>query len=56
MVRVRGSYALAVMFRDFPGEIYVARKDSPMIIGVTDHAAYLASDVPALLKKDENAP
>lgn len=50
MVRVRGSYALAVMFRDFPGEIYVARKDSPMIIGVTDHAAYLASDVPALLK------
>ncbi|MBR6406562.1 MAG: glutamine--fructose-6-phosphate transaminase (isomerizing) [Lachnospiraceae bacterium] len=50
MVRVRGSYALAVMFRDYPGEIYVARKDSPMIIGVTDDEAYVASDVPAILK------
>ena len=36
MVRVRGSYALAVMFKEYPGEIYVARKDSPMIIGVND--------------------
>ena len=34
MVRIRGSYALAVMFHDYPEEIYVARKDSPMIIGV----------------------
>lgn len=32
MVRIRGSYALAVMFKDYPDEIYVARKDSPMII------------------------
>lgn len=50
MVRVRGSYALAVMFKDFPGEIYVARKDSPMIIGVGDYESYVASDVPAVLK------
>ena len=50
MVRIRGSYALAVMFKDYPEEIYVARKDSPMIIGVQNHAAYLASDVPAILK------
>lgn len=50
MVRIRGSYALAVMFRDYPGEIYVARKDSPMIIGVADGESYLASDVPAILK------
>ena len=50
MVRVRGSYALALMFRDYPGEIYAARKDSPMIIGVTDRETYLASDVPAILK------
>jgi glucosamine--fructose-6-phosphate aminotransferase (isomerizing) len=49
-LRVRGSYALAVMFADYPDEIYVARKDSPMIIGVTDGEAYLASDVPAILK------
>ena len=50
MVRVRGSYALAVMFKDYPGEIYVARKDSPMIIGVGDGETYVASDVPAILK------
>ena len=50
MVRVRGSYALAVMFRDYPGEIYTARKDSPMIIGAAEDECYLASDVPAILK------
>ena len=50
MVRVRGSYALALMFRDYPGEIYAARKDSPMVIGVTDGETFLASDVPAILK------
>ena len=50
MVRVRGSYALALMFRDCPGEIYAARKDSPLIIGVTEDSAHLASDVPAILK------
>ncbi len=50
MVRVRGSYALAVMFHDYPGEIWVARKDSPMIIGVNNDASYVASDVPAILK------
>lgn len=50
MVRIRGSYALAVMFKEYPGEIYVARKDSPMIIGVADGECYVASDVPAILK------
>ena len=50
MVRVRGSYALALMFRDYPGEIYVARKDSPMILGTADGGCFLASDVPAILK------
>ncbi|MGX8707083.1 MAG: glutamine--fructose-6-phosphate transaminase (isomerizing), partial [bacterium] len=50
MVRVRGSYALAIMFKDYPGEIYAARKDSPLIIGVSDGESYLASDVPAILK------
>ena len=49
MVRVRGSYALAVIFKDYPGEIYAARKDSPMIIGAENGEAYLASDVPAIL-------
>lgn len=50
MVRVRGSYALALMFKDYPGEIYAARKDSPMVIGVADGETFLASDVPAILK------
>ena len=50
MVRIRGSYALAIMFQDYPGEIYVARKDSPMIIGVENGDCYVASDVPAILK------
>ena len=50
MVRVRGSYALAVMFKDHPGKIFVARKDSPMIIGYDNDSAYVASDVPAILK------
>ena len=50
MVRIRGTYALALMFRDLPGEIWVARKDSPLIIGLTEDGAFLASDVPAILK------
>lgn len=54
MVRVRGSYALEVMFRDYPGEIWVARKDSPMIIGIADGETYVASDVPAILKYTRN--
>jgi len=50
MVRVRGSYALALMFKDYPGEIYAARKDSPMVIGISGGETFLASDVPAVLK------
>ena len=50
MVRVRGSYALAVMFADYPGEIYVARKESPMILGLGEGESFIASDVPAILK------
>ena len=50
MVRVRGSYALCLMFQDYPGEIWVARKDSPMIIGTEGDASFVASDVPAILK------
>ena len=54
MVRVRGSYALELMFQDYPGEIWVARKDSPMIIGIADGETYVASDVPAILKYTRN--
>ncbi|MBE6837780.1 MAG: glutamine--fructose-6-phosphate transaminase (isomerizing) [Ruminococcus sp.] len=54
MMRIRGSYALAVLFKEFPEEIFVARKDSPMIIGVQEGETYLASDVPAILKYCRN--
>ena len=54
MVRIRGSYALAMMFEEYPNEIYVARKDSPMIIGVADGNCYIASEVPAILKYTRN--
>ena len=43
-----------VMFHDYPGEIYVARKDSPMILGTGNGASYIASDVPAILKYTRN--
>ena len=54
MMRIRGSYALAILFEDYPGEIYVARKDSPMILGINEGETYLASDVPAILKYTRN--
>ncbi|MCI6561449.1 MAG: glutamine--fructose-6-phosphate transaminase (isomerizing) [Ruminococcus sp.] len=54
MIRIRGSYALCVMFKDLPGEIYTARKDSPMIIGISNGETYVASDVPAILKYTRN--
>ena len=54
MVRIRGSYALAIMFKEYPEEIYVARKDSPMILGVENRESFIASDVPAILKYTRN--
>ena len=50
MVRVRGSYALALMFTDYPDEVFAARKDSPLIVGKAEDASFLASDVPAIMK------
>ena len=49
MLRIRGSYAFAMMFRDFPDSLFVARKDSPLIIGQNGDGCYIASDVPAIL-------
>ncbi|EXM39076.1 glutamine--fructose-6-phosphate aminotransferase [Ruminococcus albus SY3] len=54
MIRIRGSYALCVMFKEYPQEIYTARKDSPMIIGIANGETYVASDVPAILKYTRN--
>ena len=50
MLRIRGSYALAIMFKDEPGKIYLARKDSPMVVGITPGEAFIASDVPAIVR------
>ena len=49
MLRIRGSYAFGIMFHDYPGKLFAARKDSPLIIGVSEHGGLIASDVPAIL-------
>jgi glucosamine--fructose-6-phosphate aminotransferase (isomerizing) len=50
MHRVEGSYALGILFKDHPGEIYAVRKDSPLIVGKGKQCNLIASDVPAILK------
>lgn len=51
MLRIRGSYAFGVMFHDYPGRLFAARKDSPLIIGMSSSGTLMASDVPAILDK-----
>ncbi len=50
MVRMEGSYALGILFQDFPGRIFAVRKDSPMIVGRSGEGNFIASDVPAILR------
>lgn len=50
MHRVEGSYALGIIFKDHPEELYSVRKDSPLIVGQTSGGNIIASDVPAVLK------
>lgn len=50
MHRMEGSYALGIIFRDHPDELYAVRKDSPLIVGKTKDGNIIASDVPAVLK------
>lgn len=50
MNRVEGSYALGIMFKEHPDEIYAVRKDSPLIVGQSEAGNFIASDVPAVLK------
>ena len=54
MLRIRGSYAFGVMFHDYPGRLFAARKDSPLIIGKNETGSLIASDVPAILDKTRN--
>ena len=54
LLRVRGSFALGIMFKDRPGVVYAARKDSPLIVGQNEGGAFIASDVPAILSYTRN--
>jgi len=54
MQRVEGSYAFGIMFKQHPGEIYAARKDSPLIVGKSKDGNLIASDIPAILKYTRN--
>ncbi len=47
---LEGSYALGIVFSDFPDRIFAVRKDSPLIIGIGKDENFIASDVPAILK------
>lgn len=50
IAELRGSYAIAAIFKDYPGKIFATRKDNPMIIAVSDEGNFIASDIPAVLK------
>ncbi len=47
---LRGSYALGILFKDFPDHVYATRKGSPLIVGLGDSEYFIASDIPAFLK------
>ena len=50
LAMVRGSYALAVLFRDFPDTLFAVKRESPLIVGWGEDENFIASDIPALLK------
>ena len=50
LAMVRGSYALAVLFRDFPDTLFAVKQESPLIVGWGEEENFIASDIPALLK------
>lgn len=50
VAEIKGSYALGILFRDYPDRIFAVRKDSPLIVGVGENENFLASDVPAIIK------
>ena len=51
---IKGSYALGIMFRDFPDTLYAVRKDSPLIVGSGENENFIASDVPAIIQYTRN--
>lgn len=51
MLRIEGSYAFGIMFKDYPDRIFAARKDAPLITGKDETGTFLASDVTAILDR-----
>ena len=54
MAELKGSFALGIMFRDFPDRVFAVRRESPLIVGVAKGECFIASDVPAILKYTKN--
>lgn len=54
ITKMEGSYALGIVFKDRPDEFFAVRKDSPLIVGVSEEGNFIASDVPAILKYTRN--
>ncbi len=54
MNKIRGSYAFGIMFRDVPDTLYAVRKDSPLIVGLSEGENFIASDIPAILSRTRN--
>ena len=50
LAEIKGSYALGIMFSDYPDTVFAVRKESPLIVGVGENENFLASDVPAIIK------
>ncbi len=54
MEQIRGSFALGILFSDFPDTVYAVRRESPLIVGAGEGESFIASDVPAILKYTKN--
>ncbi|SDM78683.1 glutamine--fructose-6-phosphate transaminase (isomerizing) [Lachnospira pectinoschiza] len=54
LAEIKGSYALGIMFRDFPDVVYAVRKESPLIVGIGKGENFIASDMTAILEYTRN--
>ena len=54
MAELKGSFALGIMFKDFPDRVFAVRRESPLIVGVAEGECFIASDVPAILQYTRN--
>ena len=54
LAELKGSFALGIMFKEFPDRVFAVRRESPLIVGVADGESFIASDVPAILQYTRN--